>query len=524
MSTPNPMTRRSMLFAAGATLAGCGGGGGGSSASAAPATSAPAASAPAASAPDTGGSTATTSVSFTEVSVHDPSVIRVGSTWYVFGSHLAAAKTTDLRNWQAIASGVSDSNPLFSKITTQLAATFAWAQSNTLWAPDVAQLPDGRFAFYYNACKGDSPRSAMGLATAASVEGPYQDQGIFLKSGMWGEISEDGVTVYDATRQPNVVDPQAFVDVGGQWWLLYGSYSGGLFMLKLDPATGKPVPGQGYGQRLVGGNHARIEGGYILYSPVSNWYYLFMSFGGLDASGGYNIRVARSRSADGPYVDGMGRAMADCRADASKPLFDDASIAPYGQKLVGGHQFALAAGETGTAPGYVSPGHNSAFYDSATQQHLLFMHSRFPGQGEAHQVRVHALHLNADGWLVMAPLRHVPLSLSATTLSETVAAGEVAGSYKLVDHGKDITASIKASTVLTLAAAGTASGSGTGGFTGRWTHDGSNRITLTAGDGTAYAGVLSRQWNPNTSRYTVCFSAQSAAGVSLWGIRSGDPA
>jgi arabinan endo-1,5-alpha-L-arabinosidase len=111
----------------------------------------------------------------------------------------------------------------------------------------------------------------------------------------------------------------------------------------------------------------------------------------------------------------------------------------------------------------------------------------------------------------------VPLSLSATPLAEAVAAGEVAGSWKLVDHGKDISATVKASSVLTLAAGGAASG----GFSGQWRHDGNNLMTLTAGDGTVYQGVLSRQWNPNTKTFVVCFSAQSAAGVSLWGIRTG---
>lgn len=515
MPVPDPslFKRRQLLLASAGLAAGCGGGGGGGDALAAtpsPAPTLPVAAPPAAE--------PTTTVSFTEVSVHDPSVIRVGATWYVFGSHLAAAKSTDLLNWQPVANGVNDSNPLFTRITTQLAATFAWAQSNTLWAADVARLPDGRFAFYYNACKGDSPRSAMGLATADSVEGPYVDQGIFLRSGMWGEVSDDGRTVYDARVHPNVVDPQAFADASGQWWLLYGSYSGGLFMLRLDAATGKPVPGQGYGQHLMGGNHARIEGGYILHSPVSGWYYLFVSFGGLDANGAYNLRVARSRTPEGPYLDAAGRSMRDCKANPNLPLFDDASIAPYGQKLLGNHQFALAAGETGTAPGYVSPGHNSAAYDAATGDHLLFFHSRFPGQGEAHQVRVHAFHLNAEGWPVVAPLRHVPLARSAVALNAAIAASEVAGSYKLLDHGKDISANTQPSSMLTLAADGSASGTG---FTGRWVHAGNNLLTLTATAGQVFHGVLSRQWNPNTQRFAVCFSAQSAAGVSLWGIRAG---
>jgi arabinan endo-1,5-alpha-L-arabinosidase len=49
---------------------------------------------------------------------------------------------------------------------------------------------------------------------------------------------------------------------------------------------------------------------------------------------------------------------------APNTVFDDASIAPFGQKLMGNHQFALADGETGTPLGYVSPGHNSAYYDA----------------------------------------------------------------------------------------------------------------------------------------------------------------
>jgi beta-xylosidase len=35
---------------------------------------------------------------FRDVSVHDPSVIKVNDTYYVFGSHLAAAKTKNFLN------------------------------------------------------------------------------------------------------------------------------------------------------------------------------------------------------------------------------------------------------------------------------------------------------------------------------------------------------------------------------------------------------------------------------------------
>jgi arabinan endo-1,5-alpha-L-arabinosidase len=458
-------------------------------------------------------------VTFADVSVHDPSVIRVDGTFHVFGSHLAAAKTADLMNWTPVADGVNDANPLFNKVTAELADTFAWAQVTDLWAPDVARLDDGRFRMYYCACKGDSPRSALGVAIADAVTGPYVNQQILLKSGQWGLPSEDG-TIYDATVHPNVVDPQVFKDAGGQPWMVYGSYSGGLFIMALDRTTGLPLPNQGYGRHLMGGNHARIEGAYVLYSPVSQYYYLFCSFGGLDANGGYNLRVSRSRNPDGPYVDGRGTDMATVKG-AAGTLFDDASITPHGQKLMGGHQWALAAGETGTPLGYVSPGHNSAYHDPATGQYFLIFHTRFPGTGELHQVRVHEMFLNADDWLVAAPFRYAPLSLAVPAAPAAVSAAETAGRYKLINHGLDITATAKTSVAVTLAADGTVSG----GASGSWTHQGSNRVALTlTGSGTAggtFSGVLSRQWNTNAGAFVVTLTAQSSGGVSIWAARTG---
>lgn len=519
---------RREFLAGGAALAltACGGGGGGDGgapvpppvASPAPAPVPAPAPAPAPAptpAPAPAPAPAQAPVTFANAGVHDPSVIRADGQFYVFGSHLAAARSPDLMNWTKLADGVNDANPLFgNKVTTELAETLAWAQTTTLWAPDVTRLPDGKFAMYYCACKGDSPRSALGIALAAKVDGPYVNKQILLKSGMWGLPSEDG-TVYDATKHPNVVDPAVFTDATGKLWMVYGSYSGGLFILQLDAATGLPLAGQGYGKHLMGGNHARIEGAYVLYHPQSQYYYLFVSFGGLDAVGGYNVRVARSRAPDGPYVDGAGKDMATVKG-AAGTVFDDASIAPHGMKLMGNHQFALAAGETGTALGYVSPGHNSAYYDAATQQQFIVFHSRFPGTGEAHEIRVHEMHLNEDGWPVIAALRHAPLALATPAQTADVSAAQAAGTYKLVNHGKDISATIKASAAVTL----NADGSLTGGMTGTWTHQGSNKLSVVSG-GVTYAGVLSRQWNPNANAFVVSFSALSAGGVALWAVRTG---
>ncbi|MCG8399844.1 endo-alpha-(1-_5)-L-arabinanase, partial [Bacillus atrophaeus] len=79
-----------------------------------------------------------------EVTVHDPSIIKANDTFYVFGSHLASAKSTDLMQWTQISSSVNNNNPLIPNVYEELKETFEWAESDTLWAPDVTQLEDGK--------------------------------------------------------------------------------------------------------------------------------------------------------------------------------------------------------------------------------------------------------------------------------------------------------------------------------------------------------------------------------------------
>lgn len=448
-------------------------------------------------------------------SVHDPSVIKNGNTWYLFGSHLAAAKSTDLVNWNVFADGVNQSNPLFNNVTQDLAEALAWAETNTLWAADVIQLGDGKFYMYYNACRGDSPLSALGVAVANNIEGPYVNKQILLRSGK-GQ-TPTGAN-YNASIHPNVVDPHVFFDKNNRLWMTYGSYSGGIFILELDPITGLIKPGQtqnnGFGKHLIGGNHSRIEAPYILYSPHTNYYYLFTSFGGLAANGGYDIRVARSSNPDGPYVDANGNAMssviANCGLDCGDP-----SIQGFAQKMVGGHLFDRKTGDTGSGigTGYVSPGHNSAYYNAATSQYFLFFHSRFPNQGEAHEIRVHEFFMNEDGWPVAAPLAYRPRTGSATVTND-----DTIGTFRLINLGKNITAGYAHAQSSNIAL--TADGLVSGSVSGSWFHRGNNRISIQLnGHPYDYEGVLSRQWHQPSNKFVITFSAQSRNGVSIWGIR-----
>ncbi len=446
---------------------------------------------------------------FADATVHDPDHIEVDGVHYVFGSHLQVAKSDDLVAWEQVAEGVNPANPIFEDVTEELAEALEWAQSDTLWAPDVTQLPDGRFAMYYNACRGDSPLSAMGLALADEVTGPYEDQGVFLKSGMWGQESEDG-TIYDATVHPNVVDPDVFTDTEGRWWMVYGSFSGGIFILELDPTTGFPKPDQGYGTHLWGGNHARIEGPAVQYDAETGYYYLFVTYGGLDASGGYNVRVARSTAPDGPYVDMAGQDMAEVKADPDLPLFDDVSIAPTAVKLMGNHEFARLPGDPGTGRGigYVSPGGSSPI--TVDGQSYLIFHTRFPGQGELHQVRVHEMFLDAEGWPVIAPLRY------GGEQPRTSKRHEAVGTWAVVDHApKDIDADVHTAQQVTL----TQQGDVTGALSGTWERDGQSRILLHL-DGDVVEAELSRQFDPNRAEWIWTFTGLQDSGAPLWGIRT----
>lgn len=448
---------------------------------------------------------------FREASVHDPSVIKVGDTFYVFGSHLDAAKSKDLINWDRFASGVTDGNPLIPNVKTELKEALEWAETDTLWAADVIQLADGKFYMYYNACKGDSPRSAMGIAVSDNIEGPYKDTGIFLKSGMWGQPSEDG-TIYDATVHPNAVDPDVFFDKEGKLWMVYGSFSGGIFIMEMDPVTGKPLPGQGYGKHLIGGNHSRIEGPYMQYDPKTDYYYMYLSFGGLDANSGYNLRTVRSKTPDGPFLDAAGNDMAKVKSDPSKPLFDDASIEPFGVKLIGNYLFDRQLGDPGTGLGLgaVSPGHNSTYYDEKTGKQFLIFHSRFPGRGEQHEIRVHEMFTNADGWPVVAPYRY---SGETNTLA-SVKASDVTGDYRWIQQTKKISADIVNDVSVTLKADGTLGGA----VSGTWKLEDAQNVTITTG-GQTYKGVFLRQTHPVSGAQTLTLSALSKDGVGVWGTK-----
>ena len=266
-------------------------------------------------------------------SVHDPSVLKVGDTYYIYGSHMAAAKSKDLKSWQRIADGYRSHNPVFGQIYSVYDQAFAWSGAPTslnptddaekgggehVWAPDVIYNKAlGKYVMYY-CTTSNWNTSTLCYGICDTPEGPFEWQGNLIYSGFSPKtiqytnvldvVSEDHASSfyyrgngYNYKTCPNAIDPSVFYDQEGRMWMVYGSWSGGIFILELDPNTGLVIHPEEdrennvdpyFGKRLLGGDHKSIEGPYILYAE--GYYYLFISYGALNREGGYQIRVFRS--------------------------------------------------------------------------------------------------------------------------------------------------------------------------------------------------------------------------------------
>lgn len=91
-----------------------------------------------------------------------------------------------------------------------------------------------------------------------------------------GWFNSDGS--YNNALYPNAIDAAPFFDRDGKLWMAYGSWSGGIFLLELDPATGRPIfngkdgttadgrlVDRYFGTKIAGGYTKSGEGPYIVY-------------------------------------------------------------------------------------------------------------------------------------------------------------------------------------------------------------------------------------------------------------------
>lgn len=450
------------------------------------------------------------------------------------------------------------------------------------WAPDVIYNKTMKKWCMYMSLNGDNWCSTIVCFISDDLEGPWIYQGPVVCSGFSGRYAHNGFAASGDWKNtdlaiatgctslpqryntdewspygPNCIDPCVFYDDDDNLWMSYGSWFAGIFMIKLDKENGLrdytytyPYQVKGvtttagaananatsdpyFGKKIAGGWGVSGEASYI--QKVGKYYYLFMSYGGLTAAGGYQIRVFRSEKPDGPYKDCLTFTGIDAMYGKYILNFGGDAKRDEGVKLFGNYQWETMPNAE------LAQGHNSAIVDHKGRA-LIVYHTRFLNRDEEHEVRVHQLFVNQDGWLVAAPYEFSGETYTDNDIAtqQLYDATEVEGDYQIIAHPyRQNTAAMAYEKPVTIHL--NADGSISGEYTGKWELvSGTSYINLTLkGVATANAevkfkGVLTKQTIDYTNIKALCFTALSSSdglatsggaslqtrGLSIWGSKA----
>ncbi|WP_425398738.1 family 43 glycosylhydrolase [Aeoliella sp.] len=228
-----------------------------------------------------------------ELGAHDPStVVYDNGRYYYFstGDLLAARSSSDLTNWTAEPAA-------FDQLPSWIPGAVPGYEGQSLWAPDVIKL-DGEYHLYYSASVWGTKLSGMGLATSPTLDPDSPNYG-------W---TDHGIVYGSNHGTPyNAIDPSIMLDEStGKLWMTWGSFNNGIYVKEMDPTTGLPLDSSPGTNVAAPGPTPEIEGAAMM--ERDGYYYLFTNWGGCcsGSSSTYNIRVGRSTSPTGPFLDADG--------------------------------------------------------------------------------------------------------------------------------------------------------------------------------------------------------------------------
>ena len=525
-------------------------------------------------------------ISLQHVTVHDPSVVwdPASKNYYIFGSHRDHAKTSDMMRWTKItvpwstatSNNAANKDAFVSNQTKSVtiggktvtfgnfdvhaysAAYKTYGNDNwgsidgNMWAPDVIYNKKmGKWCMYLS-INGLRWNSSIILLTSDKIDGPYLYQGPVVFSGF--NVDESiAATNYKktdlelaigeqsslpqrykvggswGTNWPHCIDPCVFYDEEGKLWMSYGSWSGGIYMLRLNEENGLrdydityPIEGSGggvksdpyFGKKIAGGYYVSGEASYIEY--IGGYYFLFMSYGFLTADGGYQMRVFRSENPDGPYKDSnnISAIFNSYQMNYGATAQSDRGVNIFGAYTDWGNQTKGNYGER-------SQGHNSIIAAEDGRTYLVY-HTRFQNVGEGHQVRVHQVFQNKDGWLVAAPFEYTGEAVKSADIATTqqVSTDRIPGTYKLLIHKYRLDHT-KKETVKPVEITLSADGKISGGATGTWAATAGTSYVNFVISGTAYRGVMVEQTLEPKDDKTIAFTGlASKTGVTAWAYQT----
>lgn len=304
----------------------------------------------------------------TQVGVHDPAMAKDGDRYYVFstGPGITFYSSADMLHWKP-EGRIFPGEPAWAR---RAAPGF----NDHIWAPDI-QHHGGRWLLYYAVSGFGKNASGIGVTSNATLDprAPdyrWQDQGMLLQSvpgrDMW-----------------NAIDPNVVEDAQGTGWMTFGSFWGGIKLVKLDDSwthVAEPQEWHTIARRERPAftpddkaGPAEIEGPFIF--RKNDWYYLFVSWGlccrGPQST--YHVMVGRSHQVTGPYLDREGRDMAQ-----------------------GGGSLVIAGDKD-----WQALGHNSAYtFDG---KDWMVLHAYESADHYKQKLKILEMHWYADGWPTVDP-------------------------------------------------------------------------------------------------------------------------
>lgn len=502
------------------------------------------------------------------VPVHDPSVIvayigKDGKSYpeqsasndrekryYLFGTQRAAAYSNDMINWTEFAPKFTSSD-----MRSVFGPSAEWSSlginnynlNENLWAPDVLYNPTmGKWCLYFSV-NGDAnsngstyANSVICLLTADHIEGPYayQDEVVysgFTASGRYAYTKTDFAEVvgagkapslinnytknngaiYNRTDLPHAIDPAVTYDQEGNLWMIYGSWSGGIWMIRLNPKTGlrdRDFTANGYdtycGFQLAGGAYVSGEGAYIEYmedSEGNGFYYLFISYGFYSPEGGYNMRLFRSKKIEGPYAD----------ANGDSPIFRK-YVLNYGNNTQNGVSFMQNYTYPWWKIGQTAQGHNSALMDEDGSCYVIY-HTKENTGTIFHNVEVHQLLFNENGWPTAAPFEY---RKGFGPRKDAYTTEDLAGKYGLIIHNPTDYAKLACNQVRNMRL--DASGKVSGALTGEWNYDFANGrqfLTIHSDKGSFQCALADLLMDGASTQTTAFTGMDGKSELCIWGYK-----
>jgi arabinan endo-1,5-alpha-L-arabinosidase len=288
--------------------------------------------------------------------IHDPVIAHEKDTYYVFstGSFVPFICSKDKVVWE-FCGRVFKRNPAWTRdINPNLV---------DIWAPDISFFDD-QWHLYYAVSSFGSQNSAIGLATNVTLDPNSPDY----------EWVDQGQILRSQEGDPwNAIDPNLVLDQNGEPWLAWGSFWDGIWMRKIDRATGQLDPSDSSVHHLADRSTgpdgtSAIEAPFILFRG-GHWY-LFVSFDQCcqGVASTYNVRVGRSDALTGPYVDRDGVPLAEG----------------------GGTLILTAYGQ------WKGPGHNGMLFEDG--MHWMVYHAYDSKQIGISKLRIESISWDAEGW------------------------------------------------------------------------------------------------------------------------------